>query len=197
MLQVRVFGSSAGLVAGLVAVVGLGAAGGCQRNTAADAAAAVEVKRAELPPAAPELEPLSFMAGQWMTVNANKSVNREHWMRPSGKTFVGAFQQQAPEARGGGPVLYELSAIVAEKDGVMLYLRHLHRKLEIDERRKDVDVFRLASVEPGKAVFVPVKDVAGGIASVTYRRDGEKLVQDITFKPDSKEKSFSQVYSRE
>lgn len=186
-----------GLVAGLIAVVGLGA---CQAGKSAEVPDAVEVAdrlKVPLPAAVPELEALAFMTGQWMTVNPNKSVNREHWMRPSGKTFLGMFQQQASAERGGGPVLYELSAIVAEKDGVMLYHRHLHRKLEVDERRKDVDVFKLASVEVGKAVFVPVKDADGGIASVTYRRDGEKLVQDITFKPDSKEKSFSQVYSRE
>lgn len=182
---------------GLAILVGA-ALSGCASNKRADAPVPeAQAPSPGLPAPAPELEPLAFMTGQWMTVNPNKSVNREHWMRPSGKTFLGMFQQQASAERGGGPVLYELSAIVAEKDGVTLYLRHLHRKLEVDDRRKDVDVFRLSTIEPGKAVFTPVKDVAGGIESVTYRLDGAKLVQDIAFKPDSKEKSFSQVYSRE
>ena len=186
-----------------VHVIGLtlllaGGLNACTSSKPAADSAPAAAKAPLLPASAPELEPLAFMTGQWVTVNANTSVNREHWMRPSGKTFLGMFQQQAAAERGGGPVLYELSAIVAEKDGITLYLRHLHRKLELDDRRKDVDVFRIATLETGKAVFVPINDVPGGIQSVTYRSDGPNtLVQDIAFKPESKEKGFSQIYSRE
>jgi hypothetical protein len=77
----------------------------------------------------------------------------------------------------------------------------MHRGLELEERRKDVDVFRLVSVEPGKAVFEPVTgDAAGpsGIQTMTYRLDGpDRLLQELVFKPESPEKGFTTIYTRE
>ncbi len=158
-------------------------------------AASAEPKPTLLPAPASTLAPLGFMAGQWVCVNPNKSVNREHWMSPSGQTMLGMFQQMRAD---GMPTLYELTAIVVEKDEVVLYHRHLHRKLGIDERRKDVDIFKLKEVTAGKVVFAPAVDQPGGIETMSYRADGPNtLVQELVFKPKSKEKNFSSVYTRE
>lgn len=147
-----------------------------------------------LPAADPALAPLGFMAGSWVGVNPNKSVNREQWTSPAGKTMTGAFNQMRAN---GSPTLYEFSILVAEAEGVMLYHRHLHLKLVIDDRRKDVNVFKLQSVEGGRAVFVPASNNSDGIDTMVYRADGPNgLVQEVNFKPGSKEKSFATSYQR-
>ncbi|MBS0198568.1 MAG: hypothetical protein JSR77_17595 [Planctomycetes bacterium] len=165
-------------------------------------AAEAAAKEAGLPAAVKELEPLAFMAGRWMFPTPNgRLINREHWMTPAGNSMVGAFQQMR---KGGGVAFYEYTAIIAEpdvKDGpvvVTLYLRHMHPKLMIDEKRREADVFKLKSTGPNSATFVPEKEIPGGIESMTYRLDGpDKLVQELAFKPDSKEKNFSTAYVRE
>ena len=157
---------------------------------------------APLPAPANELLPLAFMTGKWMYPTPNgRLLNREHWMSPAGTSMVGAFQQIR---LAGGVAFYEFSAITAEpetKDGpvvVTLYHRHLHKKLEIDPRRGNVDVFKLKATAQDSATFVPTVDIPGGVESMTYRLDGpDKLVQEIVFKPDSKEKTFSTTYTRE
>jgi hypothetical protein len=190
-------------VIGLVAVTGL--IGGCKSGGTAAAAepadpssAATSAAAVVLPEPDPALAPLGFLTGKWASVNPNKTVNREHWMSPQGRTMVGAFLQHR---RDGSASFYELSAIAVEKDGVRLYHRHMHRGLELEDRRKDVDVFRLVSVEPGKAVFEPVTgDAAGpsGIQTMTYRLDGpDRLLQELVFKPESPEKGFTTIYTRE
>jgi hypothetical protein len=156
----------------------------------------------KLPPAAKELEPLAFMTGRWAFPTPNgRLFNREHWMSPMGKAMTGTFQQIRKD---GSVAFYEVSTIVAEpdaKDGpviVTLYHRHLHPKLAIDDKRKNVDVFKLKATGENSATFVPEKDIPGGIESMTYKLDGaDKLVQEIVFKPDSKEKTFSTTYVRE
>lgn len=166
---------------------------GCGSSNDAAEPSSATVK--DLPAPADSLKPLAFMAGQWVAVNPNKSVNREHWMAPMGSAMTGMFQQMR---RDGLPTFYEMTTIVAEKDGVKLYHRHVHRKLELDDRRAEVDVFSLQSVRDGVAVFTPDKDVEGGIKTMTYRADGpDRLVQELVFKPGSKEKDFSTVYTRE
>lgn len=152
-----------------------------------------------LPPADAALKPLAFLAGRWVGVNPNKTVNREHWMAPSGKTMSALFMQVR---RDGDAAFYEVSTISAEADGVRLYHRHLHTRLAVDDRRKDVEVFTLVSVsgEAGweRAVFKPVKEIEGGIETMTYRAQGpDKLVQELKFRPGSKEKDFSTTSTRE
>jgi hypothetical protein len=188
-------------LASLIAVAGLA---GCRSTTHAAATPSPQAAAAQttLPATAKELEPLAFMSGRWVFPTPNgRLVNREHWMSPAGKSMVGAFQQLR---RDGSVAFYEFTAIVAEseaKDGpiaITLYHRHLHPKLAIDDKRKNADVFKLKSTGTNSATFVPAVDIAGGIESMTYRLDGpDKLVQEIAFKPDSKEKTFSTTYTRE
>jgi len=186
--------TAAGLAVSLLAFAAL-SGWKISATTQNEAAATPAPMAAVLPAADPALAPFAFMAGGWMAVNPNKSVNREHWSSPAGKSMSGAFQQLRRDA---SPGFYELSAIVAEKDGVVLYHRHLHTGLALDERRAAVDVFKLRLVANGKAVFVPAKDNPDGIETMTYRADGpDRLVQELVFNPTSKEKNFSTVYSRE
>ncbi len=191
LVRIGVVKNVCAIVASAVVTAGIG---GC-KSSGGMPEAQVQPKATVLPAAPQELAALGFMSGQWVCVNPNKSVNREHWMSPLGATMLGMFQQMRAD---GIPTLYELTAIVVEKNEVVLYHRHLHRKLGIDERRKDVDVFKLKEVSGGKAVFTPAVDQPGGIETMTYRADGPAtLVQELVFKPDSKEKNFSSVYSRE
>lgn len=186
------------IAATTLCAAGCKSSGTTQERTGANNAAGAS----QLPAPAKALEPLAFMTGKWMYPTPNgRLLNREHWMSPSGTSMVGAFQQMK---LAGGVAFYEYSAITAEpreKDGpvvVTLYHRHLHTKLAIDERRKDVDVFTLESTGPNSATFAPAVDIPGGIKNMTYRLDGpDTLVQEINFKPDSKEKSFSTAYRRE
>lgn len=199
MLSVCTSVGSRLVVVGLVAAAGF--VSGCKSGgtpAAAEPASPSNAAAVVLPEPDPALAPFGFLTGKWASVNPNKTVNREHWMSPQGRTMAGAFLQHR---RDGSASFYELSAIAVEKDGVRLYHRHMHRGLELEERRKDVDVFRLVSAEPGKAVFEPVTgDAAGpkGIQTMTYRLDGpDRLLQELVFKPESPEKGFTTVYTRE
>ena len=188
----------------------------CQNRACEQKGAALEVATTKpgpevpgfaLPAPAKELEALVFMTGRWAGVTPNgRLINREHWMMPSGQSMVGAFLQmrRTPTGEGGAIAFYEYTTIMAEpdvKDGpvvVTLYHRHMHTKLMIDEKRSNVDVFRLTASGPNTATFMPAKDIAGGIESMTYRLDGGgRLVQELAFKPGSKEKNFSTTYTRE
>lgn len=184
-------------VAASLAVLAIaGMMGGCKSGASSSSSADTKpAPSIEIPAPSAALQPLTFMTGSWVAVNPNKTLNRETWMRPVGNAMTGMFVQMRRDAT---PSFYELTTIVAEPEGVTLYHRHVHRKLEIDERRKDVDVFKLVSAENGKAVFSPVKDQDGGILSMTYRTEGDNvLVQEVAFKPGSKEKDFATRYTRE
>jgi len=172
--------------------------GGCGTSPKARPQNEPAPARTVLPAPDAALAGLSFLAGRWACVNPNKSVNREHWMSASGTSMVGMFQQLR---RDGSAGFYEVTAIVAGPDGVMLHHRHMHARFAIDPKRGEVDVFRLRTLDAGRAVFEPVTGSAagpGGIESMTYLADGsDKLVQQVAFKPDSKEKPFATVYIRE
>lgn len=185
-----------------------GALSGCKSGPAQAPPAATPVAAVSpsaegiaVPPAASELAGFAFLAGRWARTNPNKTVNREHWMTASGRSMTGVFQQNRPD---GTPAFYEVSTIVVEPDGaIMLYHRHLHQRLAIDAKRGDADLFRLKSIdaEAGRAVFEPASGPAAGAAGIltmTYRSDGpDRLVQELAFKPGSKEKDFSTTYQRE
>lgn len=141
----------------------------------------------------PELAPLSFMEGRWISVNPNKTVNEEHWMAPRGNHMLATFRQVR---RDGKPAFVELSLITVEKDGVKLTLRHLHGGLEVPERRAEVSVFTLKSAENNRVEFTGTGK-AEQVTAVIYRlRDENTLEAEIQFAPDSKEKGFTTVYRR-
>lgn len=167
--------------------------------------AAAQAGASALPEPAEPLRAVSFMTGRWMAVNPNKTVNREHWMSPAGNSMNALFMQVR---RDGGPAFFELSSIEVGPPGeggaepiVTLFFRHIHRRLAIDPKRANVDTFRLVKADGQSAVFAPTKKPEGedaGIDSVTYRADGpDRLVQEIKYKPGSKEKDFQTVYTRE
>ena len=65
-------------------------------------APAVELPAAAAPAA--ELVPLTFMAGRWICVNPNKTVNEEHWTMPRGNSMYALFRQMR---RDGKPALVD------------------------------------------------------------------------------------------
>ncbi len=142
---------------------------------------------------APELAELAFLVGRWACVNPNKTVNDEHWMPARGTSMTALFRQVR---RDGKPALHEVTQIAVEPEGVVLRLRHLHAKLEVPERRKEVSLFRLVSAKDGRAEFAGT-GAAEEVSSVVYRLDGpDTLVCEVTFAPGSKEKGFTSTYTR-
>lgn len=187
----------------VLALIPLVAAAGCAGSRAerpAPASAAAPVRAAaslELPgsaQAAPELSPLAFLAGRWVGVNSNKTVNEEHWTTPRGNHMVGTFHQVR---RDGKPALIEISLITVEPDGVTLRLRHLHGGLEIPERRAELSVFRLKAVAANSVEFAGT-GAAAQVTSVVYRLTGpDELEQVVGFAPESKERGYTLKYVRE
>ena len=144
--------------------------------------------------AAKELEPLAFMAGRWIGVNPNNTVNEEHWTAPRGNHMVGTFHQIR---RDGKPAFVEVSLISVEKEGVRLRLRHLHTGLEIAKGREEASDFMLKSAGNNRAEFSGIGKTAM-VTSVVYRLVGKnQLVVETQFAPETKEKGFTSVYFRE
>lgn len=169
----------------------------CSLGLARQDGAALPKKMPPLPPsAAPakELESLAFMAGRWIGVNPNNTVNEEHWTAPRGNHMVGTFHQIR---RDGKPAFVEVSLISVEKDGVRLRLRHLHTGLEIAKGREEASDFMLKSAEKNRAEFYGIGKAAM-VTSVVYRLVGKnQLVVETQFAPESKQSGFASVYFRE
>lgn len=140
------------------------------------------------------LQPLAFMAGSWLGVNPNKTVNSERWTLPRGNHMVGTFHQIR---RDGKPAFVEISLITVEKDGIQLRLRHLHGALEVPSTRKEPNIFRLVKAADNRAEFTGTGD-AEEVTSVVYRLvDQNTLAVDVGFAPTSREKPFTSTYTRE
>jgi hypothetical protein len=140
------------------------------------------------------LQPLAFMAGNWLGVNPNKTVNHERWTLPRGNHMVGTFHQIR---RDGKPAFVEVSLITVEKDGIQLRLRHLHGALEVPSSRTEPNVFRLVNASNNRAEFAGTGD-AEEVTSVVYRLvDANTLAVDVGFAPTSRDKPFTSTYTRE
>ncbi|MBM3988489.1 MAG: hypothetical protein FJ294_11110 [Planctomycetes bacterium] len=143
----------------------------------------------------PALVPLEFLAGRWICVNPNQTVNEEHWTAPRGKCMVGAFRQVR---RDGKCAFVEVSQISVEEGALVLRLRHLHGQLEVPDNQKDISMFALRALAPRRVEFAGTGS-AEGVAAVIYERpDDDTLLQTIEFDPvKTKEKPFTSKYMRE
>lgn len=139
------------------------------------------------------LVPLAFMAGGWVCVNPNKTVNDEQWTPPRGNSMAALFRQMRAD---GSPAFHEASVITAEPDGVYLRLRHMHAQLEVPDESKELSVFKLVSAGNNRAQFTGVGK-SESVSSVVYRLDGENtLVVEVSFAESSKEKGYTLRYTR-
>lgn len=141
-----------------------------------------------------EIGRLAFMAGRWIAINPNKTVNEEHWMTPKGNHMLGTFRQIR---RDGKPGLIEMTLITQEDRHIKLKLRHLHGGLEIPKGREETDEFVMKSWQKNRVEFAGVGKSAA-VTSVVYRLlDKNRMVQEVGFAPDSKETGYFTVYYRE
>lgn len=135
-----------------------------------------------------ELVPLAFMAGRWVEVSPNGTIQEEHWMAPRGKSMMAMFRRVLGN---GEPVFHELVSVTAEPEGVLLRLRHFHAKLEARGAESEIMVLKLAQSGQGPdgellARFDAV-DNTRGVTSVTYRQiDAGTLTVTINFEPELK-----------
>lgn len=172
----------------------------CAGRTAAPASGETTKPALELPAsAAPakELAPLAFMTGRWIGVNPNKTVNEEHWTAARGSSMLGTFRQIR---RDGKPAFVELSLITVEgggAGGVVLRLRHLHGLLEVPPERANLSIFKMKSAGENRVEFAGTGEAAE-VTGVVYRLVGpDELAVDISFAPNSREKGFTSIYTRE
>lgn len=142
----------------------------------------------------PRIAPLSFLSGRWVCVNPNKTVNEEHWMVPRGQFLVGTFRQVRLD---GKCAFVEVSQVAIHEDKVVLRLRHMHRDLDVPEKRKEVSLFELQSMTDSRVEFRGTGD-AEGVSAVVYERTGpDELRQSIEFDPaKTKQPPFVSVYRR-
>lgn len=140
------------------------------------------------------IAPLSFLAGKWVCVNPNKTINEEHWMSPRGQFLIGTFRQVRLD---GKCAFVEVSQVAIHEDKVVLRLRHMHRDLDVPEKRKDVSLFELQSLTDSRVEFRGTGD-AEGVSAVVYERTGpNELRQSIVFDPaKTKQPPFVSVYRR-
>lgn len=143
----------------------------------------------------PALAPLEFLAGRWICVNPNKTVNEEHWTAPRGKAMVGTFRQVR---RDGKCAFVEVSQVSVEDSGLVLRLRHLHGQLEVPDNQKEISVFALRSLAPARVEFAGTGSAEGVTAVIYELVDADTLRQTIEFDPvKTKEKPFTSTYVRE
>lgn len=178
---------------GLMACLGAGFAPGCAGQGAPGGVAAAPAGLPESARPAPTLADLGFLAGRWVGVNPNGTVNDEMWTEPRGNSMAALFRQVR---RDGRPALHEVSLITAEAEGVVLRLRHLHALLEVPERRREISTFRLVSAGGNRCEFAGT-GTSAQVVSVVYRLQGlDELLVDVAFAPESKERGYSMRYRR-
>jgi hypothetical protein len=146
------------------------------------------------PPAAPAdvkadpLARLAFLAGQWSS-DSPKGYVEEHWSAPRGPSIMGMFRWCKP-APDSSPTMFELLAITAEGDDVLLRLRHFSPALSAKEEKDAPMTLKLqpsAAGEPAnKAVFLAHAN-AGKLTAITYERTPkDRLLIEVAFTAESK-----------
>ena len=141
---------------------------------------------------APEIAGLEFLEGRWVAVNANKTVNEEHWMAPRGNTLIGSFRQIRLD---GDCSFVEMSQIAVEGEDIVLRLRHLHGRMEVPKGREEISLFRLVSLAKDRVEFAGMAGSEGVTSLVYERRSANELVQSVGFAPETGQESFVTVYT--
>ena len=74
------------------------------------------------PPA--DLGALAWLAGDWQGTTPEGDFNQEVWVAPNGDSMMGMWRSISAS---GGVSLFEFLTLMAEKDGIVLRLRHIDR----------------------------------------------------------------------
>jgi hypothetical protein len=121
------------------------------------------------PAAACGVGDLGFLAGVWRSEQGN-TRGEERWTLTAAGTWAGSSWV----ADGAKLNFAEVLGIVPQDGTLEMHLRHFDGALNHAWEERDGPMrFRLASCEPGVAVFEGLGDKAG--ERITYRRSGETL----------------------
>jgi hypothetical protein len=127
------------------------------------------------------LSELAFLAGTWRG-EMSGGVVEEIWSEPAGGAMMGMFRWLSPEGRAR---MYEMLTISREEDGVRLRLRHFTSAMIAWEEKDSPVVLKLASSQPGRAVFTNESD-GGSPLRITFHQPGEgELAIDVEFHEES------------
>lgn len=151
---------------------------GAPKKAGAAAPAAAEKKEAPAEPAqgAPgAMEQLAFIAGPWRG-EYEGGAYEEHWTAPAAGSMVGMFTW----THKGKVRVHELNLLEQEGDSLTLRLRHFGAGMKAWE--EEPLVFRLKSLEPGKAVF---EERAGDVVkTLTYHKRPDGALAITLVEPD-------------
>ena len=124
---------------------------------------------AAAPLAACEVTDLGFMGGTWRVAKDN-TVGEERWTLTTANTWSGSSWV----TEGGKLSFAEALSIVPEDGSLEMHLRHFDGALNRAWEEREAPMrFRLATCEPGVAVFEGLGDKTG--EHITYRRSGDVL----------------------
>lgn len=147
-------------------------------------AQAADPKPEEKPPT--DLATLSWMVGDWQGTTPEGDFNQEVWLAAKGDSMMGLWRMVSAS---GGVGLFEFITVIAEKDGIVMRLRHVDRAGVSREKADKPVVLRLARVtakdKEKEAVF------SGGTGktalTVTYRSPAPGELHATVEKPTGKE----------
>ena len=124
---------------------------------------------AAAPLAACDVGDLGFMAGVWHSVK-DDTRGEERWTLTSANTWSGSSWV----TQGGKLSFAEALSIVPQDGSLEMHLRHFDGALNRAWEEREAPMrFRLATCEPGVAVFEGLGDKTG--EHITYRRSGDVL----------------------
>lgn len=136
-------------------------------------------------PAKAVLADLSWIAGHWVD-DSGGDLSDETWTTPFGDSMLGMWRY----VEGGKAKVFELLAITAEPEGVVLRLRHFDPQLAAREDKDKPVTLKLVSWMRGEARFEGPAVGAPGQIAIHYRQKSPDALS-CTLEKEGKAQEFS------
>lgn len=136
-------------------------------------------------PAKAVLTDLAWLAGHWVD-DSEGNLSDETWTVPFGDSMLGMWRY----VQGGKASVFELLAITAEPEGVVLRLRHFDPQLTAREDKDKPVALKLVSWMRGEARFEGPAVGAPGRIAIHYRQKTPDTLS-CTLEKEGKAQEFS------